>query len=80
MFGPLTVEAPDGSCLTIQEVAGRGWRCCSDSRAPHYHVPLYATLRGALTDCVPGLEDDDAWLVDTLLRLSPAEVPSTGPR
>ena len=73
MPGPLTLAAPGGALLTIEQVPGRGWRCCPQEAAQETCVPLYATLRGALVDCVPDLAEDDPWLRETIARLAPGE-------
>lgn len=74
MPGTLTLTSPDGREVTLREDPGRGWRCCPVSDAPHYYIPLYPSLRDALTEAVPGLAQDDPWLVETLCRLAPQEL------
>lgn len=74
MPGTLTLTTPDGRAVTLQEHPGRGWRCCEVTEAPHYYVPLHGSLRAALTEALPGLADDDPWLVATLCRLAPQEL------
>jgi hypothetical protein len=69
----MRLEARDGGVLTVQAVPGRGWRCSLHGRPPDECVPLYATLRGALIDCIPGIGEDDPWLVAELRRLAPEE-------
>ena len=45
-----TVTARNGVRLTLQELPGRGWRCCRMDHAPHTYVPSHRTLRAALLD------------------------------
>jgi hypothetical protein len=75
MTGPIELEAPDGQALTLQRLpAGRGWRCCADEDTPHYLVPAQSSLRDALTEALPGLAEDDPWLIGALQRLAPEEL------
>jgi hypothetical protein len=72
--GNLTLTTPDGREVTLWEDAGRGWRCCVVTDAPHYYLPLHPSLRAALTEALPGLAEDDPWLVATLGQLAPQEL------
>jgi hypothetical protein len=74
MTGPMELEGPDGKALTLQRLPGRGWRCCSAEDTPHYLVAAQPSLRDALTEALPGLAEDDPWLVGTLQRLAPEEL------
>ena len=74
MMELVTLEAPDGRRVTVQEQPERGWRCCAADDAPHHYLPLHRSLRAALTEALPGLGPDDPWLRATLLRLAPQEL------
>jgi hypothetical protein len=74
VIGPVTIEAPDGRRVTVQEQPGRGWRCCAADDVPHHYLPLHGSLRAALAEALPGVGPDDPWLRTTLLRLAPQEL------
>ena len=47
MMELVTLEAPDGRRVTVQEQPERGWRCCAADDVPHHYLPLHHTLRAA---------------------------------
>jgi hypothetical protein len=69
------LTTPGGAVLTLQALPGRGWRCCRSDGAPHIYVQTHATLREALLDALPGLDEHDPWLIQQLLRRAPQEAP-----
>jgi hypothetical protein len=79
MLELVTLEAPGGRRVTVQEQPERGWRCCAADDAPHHYLPLHRSLRAALTEALPGLRPDDPWLRATLLRLAPQELAGEAP-
>ena len=74
--GVTALEARDGARLLLKRVPGRGWRCCRIGQAPEECVPLYASLRGALIDSLPGLDQDEEWLAEVVRLLAPEEAAS----
>ena len=54
MMELVTLEAPDGRRVTVQEQPERGWRCCAADDVPHHYLPLHHTLRAALTEALRG--------------------------
>lgn len=69
------LTAPDGARLTLQALPGRGWRCCRMDHAPHAFVASHPTLREALLDALPGMDEDDPWLISQLSLHAPVELP-----
>ena len=78
-WAPVTIEAPDGRRVTVQEQPGRDWRCCAADDVPHDYLPLHSSLGAALAEALPGVGPDDPWLRTTLLRLAPQELVEKAP-
>ena len=73
--GIQVLTAPDGARLTLQALPGRGWRCCRLDQAPHTYVPSHSTLRAALMEALPEMDEADPWLIRELSLHAPEELP-----